>query len=418
MKEGSSVDREILRRLADRKARLAALPVQAETKEGWRRLNDLEPGKPMVWINEICWHELRQAPELACACTDPFLRGIEQDLRREQYQWEHLPVDMVVEDVVRCPLAIHDSGFGIDEETDIVRTDATSDVVSRHFHRQIQREEDLEKIRTPVVRHDEAESRRRLDLLRSLIGDLIRVEPCGIPGSWFAPWDELCRWWGPQEALMDLIERPALVHAAMDRLLNAYLARLDQWEQLNLLASNLGNHRIGSGGLGYTRHLPPTDADPAHWRAQDLWGSATAQIFSEVSPAMHEEFALEYELRWLKRWGLTYYGCCEPLHLKLEMLKRRVPNLRKISMSPKADLERAVPQIGRAYVISHKPNPAVLATDAWNVTQAEQDLRAALDRYRGACVEVILKDISTIRYEPGRLHDWAAMARRVTAEYA
>jgi hypothetical protein len=27
---------------------------------------------------------------------------------------------------------------------------------------------------------------------------------------------------------------------------------------------------------------------------------------------MHEEFALQYEKRWLERFGLTYYGCCEP----------------------------------------------------------------------------------------------------------
>jgi hypothetical protein len=30
-----------------------------------------------------------------------------------------------------------------------------------------------------------------------------------------------------------------------------------------------------------------------------MWGCSNAQIFSEVSPQMHWEFALEHDLRWL-----------------------------------------------------------------------------------------------------------------------
>src|ERR1039458_10202925 len=28
---------------------------------------------------------------------------------------------------------------------------------------------------------------------------------------------------------------------------------------------------------------------------------------------LHWEFAVEHDLRWLSRWKLVYYGCCEPL---------------------------------------------------------------------------------------------------------
>ena len=74
-----------------------------------------------------------------------------------------------------------------------------------------------------------------------------------------------------------------------------------------------------------------------------MWGCSNAQIFSEVSPEMHWEFALEHDLRWLERWGLTYYGCCEPLDRKIDLL-RRIPNLRKISVSPWCNTERVVEQ--------------------------------------------------------------------------
>ena len=68
--------------------------------------------------------------------------------------------------------------------------------------------------------------------------------------------------------------------------------------------------------------------DPDKVRASDLWGCGTAQIFSAVSPAMHQEFDLASTLQWMKRFGLNYYGCCEPLDKKIEIL-RNIPNLRK-----------------------------------------------------------------------------------------
>jgi len=203
----------------------------------------------------------------------------------------------------------------------------------------------------------------------------------------------------------------------MDRLTSALISQLEQRERLGLLSLNNGNCRVGSGGLGYTELLPQKDFDGARVRSMDLWGSATAQIFSEVSPAMHEEFALKHELRWLERFGLNCYGCCEPLHRKVEMLKK-VPRLRRISMSPRVDIDVAAAAVGDRYIYSHKPNPAILASDVWNPEAARRELRDALDRTRGCVVEVILKDISTVRHDPKRLSDWAAVASEVTEAYA
>ena len=51
---------------------------------------------------------------------------------------------MVVSDYLACPLAIHSTDFGIVEDVDIVKTDETNDIVSRHFHVQIKEPEDIE----------------------------------------------------------------------------------------------------------------------------------------------------------------------------------------------------------------------------------------------------------------------------------
>ncbi|MBC7236143.1 MAG: hypothetical protein H5T69_09890 [Chloroflexi bacterium] len=410
-------DRDILRRLAEEWATAAADPVQAERADLWRRLNRLERVKPLIWINEIPWHEMNVNEELTLRCEAPFCRQHERTLRQTLYQWRHMPGDMTIEPVFYSPLVIQDTGFGIDEEVDIVRTDEASDIVSRHFHEQIDSEADLAKIKMPRVTHDAEASERNFQALSEAIGDIVRVEKRGAPGFWFAPWDELIRWWSVEKAMIDLVLRPELVHAAMERLIQAYLTRLDQYEAQGLLSLNNNNVRVGSGGYGYSDELPQPDFDPAHVRPIDLWGCGTAQIFGAVSPAMHEEFALQYERRWMERFGLNYYGCCEPLHLKVDML-RSIPRLRKISMSPWADVDIAVRNVGDEFVFSHKPNPAIFAEDIWKPAKARQMLVNVLERTRGCCVEVIMKDISTVRYQPQRLWEWSVIAQEVTAQYA
>jgi hypothetical protein len=322
-----------------------------------------------------------------------------------------------VDDYLSSPLAVHSTGLGIAEDVDIVRTDETSSVVSRRFHRQIVEPEDIYKIERPRVTHDQEASEENYRRMGDVFGDLMPVRKVGIKGTWFAPWDELIRWWGLEEAMLDMVERPQMVNQAISHLVDACLCELEQWEALNLLALNNDNTRVGSGGYGYTNELPGEGFAPDRVRPQDMWGCATAQIFAIVSPEMHWEFALRHEMRWLERWGLTYYGCCEPLDVKLGIL-RRIPNLRKVSMSPWVDVARAAAEIGTAYVFSLKPNPAILAEDDWRPGLARQQLRTSLERARGCRVEVIMKDISTVRYQPQRLWEWAAMAMELAEAFA
>lgn len=410
-------DRDILRRLAGEQAAITQLPVHREKALLWRRLNDLEPVRPMVWINEICWNEINVDDELTLACEHQWARQQEEGLRRLLYQWHHLPADMIVDDYLTCPLVIQSTGFGIVPIQEIIRSDVTSEVVSHRFFPQFQTEKDIDKIKRPVIYCDWEATEQNYQTMCEIYAGILPVRKVGIKGAWFSPWDRLVEVWGVERALTDLVDRPELLNAAVERLVEAHLSMLDQWEELNLLARNDDNTRIGSGGYGYTSQLPGPGYDPAHPRTADLWGCATAQIFADISPKMHWEFALRHEIRWLERWGLTYYGCCEPLDRKTEIL-RRVPNLRKISVSPWNNLERMINALGHKYVLSRKPNPAILARDSWQPEVARQELCDFLDRARGLSVELILKDISTVRYDPRRLWEWASLAMQIAEEYA
>lgn len=406
----SSREKDVLRRLGEKMATIAALPVHQEKARLWQKMNDLEQERPMVWINEIPWHEMNVDDELTLQTTHPWARELEQNLRRTLYQWEHMPCDMVVNNYLDCPLVYHTTDFGIVEQVDTVHTDEKNDIYSRRFKIQIKEPEDIEKIRMPRITFMEKATQYGFEAMTDLFSDIIPVKKCGQTHIWYTPWDFLIRWWGIEEAMMDLCVRPDMVHAAYERMVDAWMYELDQFESQNLLSLDCNNTRIGSGGYGYTRALPGKDFDPSRVRARNMWGCANAQIFSSVSPGMHWEFAVEHDLRWLKRFGLTYYGCCEPLDAKAEVLYR-IPNLRKVSVSAWANTVRAVEKLGDRYVLSHKPSPAIFV--AWNAGEAQRQLKDFLDKAEGCHVELIMKDISTVGYRPQRLWEWADLAMHV-----
>lgn len=148
-------EKNVLRKLGEEIAQIASLAVHKEKARLWASLNDLKSIRPMVWINEIPWHEMNVNNGLTLRTKNPWARELEQKLRREIYQWNHMRADMVVNSFLDCPLAIHSTDFGIIEDVDIAKTDEKSDIYSRHFRIQIKEPEDIEKIKMPKISHDE-----------------------------------------------------------------------------------------------------------------------------------------------------------------------------------------------------------------------------------------------------------------------
>jgi len=409
-------DISILRELARQKEEISANLLQQENIQSWTCTNVLKSSKPPIFIDEIPWHEMNIDNELTLQTESPFCKEVETRLRREIYCWKHMPGNMVVTPVIECPLIVHDSGFGIYEDVDVVKTDESSDVVSRHFNIQIKDEEDIQKIKDPVINLDEEKTEENYNALKGIFDGILEVRKVGKKGYWFTPWDNLIRLTGVTEAMMDLILRPEYIEKMVKRFVDASMVRLEQYEKLGIWASNNDNTRVGSGGYGYCSGMEPAESHLTYAPLKQLWGCGNAQIFSEVSPDMHWEFSLKHELRWIERFGLSYYGCCEPLHNKLEILER-VPNLRKISMSPWAKLEVASEFAKDKYVLSCKPTPAIFAWNTWSTEQAREDISNILKKTEGCSIEIVMKDISTVKYKPQRLWEWSRIAQDTIYEY-
>lgn len=407
-----SDDRDTLRRLAGAVRELAERPVEREKIRLWTALNDLRPERPMLWITEIPWGEFDRAePELACVCADPQARAIEAALRRRLFTARHFPCDGVIEPFWRVSLRIEGGDFGVPRsERSLAQGD--SYIRSHHYEPVIRTRADVEKVRMPRVRYRREETERAAEQAAAWLGEALPVRLTGARGHAFNPWDTLVQWTGVTEALAALYDDPEFLHALLRRMTDAMLARLDQMEQLGLIECNRENARVGSGGAGYTSELPRPGRENGPFGTPDCWGSATAQIFCEVSPAMHEEFALRYEIEVLSRFGLNYYGCCEPLHNKMALMNT-IPRPRKISISPWCDTARARAGAARRYVFSHKPSPAIFAEDRLDLVRAEADLRRRLADSGDMPCEIIMKDISTVRGDWRRLAAWCEMAHRL-----
>ncbi|MDL2236309.1 hypothetical protein LJC56_00530 [Christensenellaceae bacterium OttesenSCG-928-K19] len=410
-------DKDILRKLGEAYIEIGKKDAQTAKAKLWRSLNDLKSKRPMVWINEIPWHEMNVDDELTLTCVHPWARELETELRRTIYQARHMPGDMVVDDFFSCQKVFHSTDFGILEKVETAHTDDENEIYSRHFEIQIKEPEDILKIKMPKITYLEKATQYRYAAMCDLFDGIAEVKLTGQTHIWYTPWDFLVRWWGVQEAMMDLVMRPEMVHEAYERMVDAWMTELDQLDEQNLLSLDNNNTRIGSGGYGYVSDLPGADYDSTHVHPHNMWGCSNAQIFSSVSPNMHWEFAVEHDMRWLKRFGLTYYGCCEPLDSKAEVL-RRIPNLRKVSVSPWCDTARAVSNLGASYVMSRKPNPAIFTAKNLDLAEAEKQLREFLDAAKGGHVELIMKDISTVSYAPQNLWQWEKLAMRLAEEYA
>ena len=403
-------DMELLRELAVKTAEIAALPVQDEKRRLWRKLNALKPERPMVMIDQVCWNEVNRDGVLTLQCKEFLHRQYEEYFRRTLYQWEHFPVDMVVEPFIRIPRAIENTGFGVTVQEDIAALDPANDVVGHSFHNQFQTEEDLEKIKTPVVTEDAEETARRMAEAQELFDGILEPRLDGLD-PYLSLWDPISTWMGVQNALMALIETPDYMHRLVGRVTDGYMAMLDQLEEKGLLC---GPQSLIHCTGAYTDELPAPGYNPEKPRTKDLWMFGLAQMFSTVSPQMFKEYEVEYTNKICERFGLVYYGCCDPLDGKMNEV-RMIPNVRKVSMSPWANEERGAEEIGNEYVYSRKPNPALLAFDVFDhdhVLKHLTDTREVCKKY-GCPLELILKDISTIRYEPQRLTQWGEIAMEV-----
>lgn len=401
-------DIQVLRELGNHYAQIAALPLQQEKKKLWTANNDLKINRPMVYIDQLPWHELAQSPEMRLECQDPFLRTVEQRLRETLYRFRHFPCDMVVEARVDIPKAYSGMRMGINVEARGVWVDAQNDVYSHEYVSQLNGPEDLEKLQPDRIVADRQLDAERLHLCERIFEGIMPVRLRGMQVQ-ANVWDHMAQLMNQEEMLMDLLDRPEFIVQVVTRMRDILMDSIRQLENLDLLDSELEYvHCTGA----YTNDLPRSLDGKT--RARNVWGYGMSQIFGAVSKQMHEEFDIDLLRPMYEMFGLFYYGCCEPLHHKVDII-RKIKNVRKISMSPWADARAGAEAIAGDYVLSLKAHPALIASGRFEEEKIREQLttaKQACERYGTPC-EFILKDVSTVQGKLEFLDRWNQVAMEV-----
>jgi len=396
-------DRSILRTLAARVAEMAARPVEQEKRALWLRHNALQATRPVIFCDpENGWNEIFPPESLTCA--GELARLLEFRLRKEIFWGEEMGDDRVIVATFDMPHVFTTTGWGLLGER----------IGGAHggaytWDAPIRSRADLAKLHHPHIDVDETATQRLLDFTHDLFDGLLTVR---LRTSW---WWTLGMTWtlanlrGLSQLMYDMIDEPQLVHDLMAFLRDGTLAVLDSLEQRGLLGANTAGEYVGSGGFGWTHELPQPDPDGLV-RTCDMWGFAESQETVGISPRMFEEFVFPYQLPLLARFGLNCYGCCEPLDERWPIV-RRIPRLRRVSVSPWADRAFFAEQLGDRYILSMKPHPADLAMPAFDEDRIRSTLRHDFETTRACRVEAIMKDNHTIGNDPHRVVRWVQIAR-------
>lgn len=408
-------DNQILRQLAREYYQLSKEERNTERRKLHTAVNDLKMIRPVVMIDELPWNEMNINDELTMRCENPFLQGTEWFLRSNIYKYKHMPADMFFRPYIPVSKVVHSTGNGVSVQEKILKTDAKNSIVSHEYTDQFQSEADLEKLIIPVITYDSEMTMKQYNYIGEILGDIIPVKIVGRDYFSNSVWDEISVYRGVTYLLMDLIERPEFSHQLVSKLTEIKKAELAQYEALGLFESDPFSLHCTPI---LTSDLPGKDFDGGNMTRKDIWGRGTAQIFASVSKAMHEEFDIEYMKQTIGQCGLVYYGCCEPLDKKIDIVEK-IPNLRKIGVTPWADVDLATEIIGEKYVVSSKPNPAAVGVAMLDKDALKKEIKAILDacKRNNCSCDITLKDISTCSNRPENIFEWEQTVMEMVLNY-
>jgi len=398
-------DRLILRELAQQVAELAERPVEKEKRELWYRHNALESTRPLVFCDpENGWNEILTPDTLQC--EGGLARAWEWHLRREVFWGAHMRDDKVIEAVFNVGHVYTETDWGL-RETRIGGEGGGS----WRWEAPLKTYDDMDKLRFPQITVDYEATQELLQLAQETFGDILQVRLKTVWWWSFGMTQTLVYLRGLEQIMYDMVDCPEGVHRLMAFLRDGHAARLDFLEKNGLLFLNNDGTYVGSGGFGWTHELPQPDFS-GHVRPIDMWGFAESQETVGISASMFEEFIFPYQLTLLERFGLNCYGCCEPLDSRWHVVEK-FPRLRRVSMSPWANVEVMAERLGNRYIFSWKPHPGVLAADTFDEEFVRQTLRQGLNvlKKNDCRVEIIMKDCHTIRHDPQRVTRWVQIAK-------
>ena len=400
-------ERDLVRGLAEQAAAIARDSRNERIRQRWRDVNALrKPDRPPVYCRPVgAWAEI--LPEDALTCTDPRLRRMEQGFRQILFKHE------LGDDTPLEPWFGVSAAFDVEPDNvwgfDVQHHTTGADGGAWAYDPPLKTAADFERLQVPRFSYNAARTQEALSRADDLVGDIIPVRlVCDAPLS-ATMGTAAADLRGLNEMMMDMAAAPGLMHRLMSHLRDGVLGAMDQIAATGLLAPNNTGAMTCSDPVGEV----PADGRLSY---KNLWVSANSQEFDAVSPAMWEEFCLNYQRPIMDQFGLTCYGCCENLTHKIDGVLS-IPNLRIFVCSAWTDLDKLIERVGSGYVIMWRQKASdVVFSD--NIAELKRALEDGMKRLQGCHVQIVLRELQTLAGHPDRLHVWTQLAKEAAAKYA
>ncbi len=409
-------DRTRLRELASKVRDIALSDVNQQRQAEWRRHNGLRPGRPVILAETGGLCQSRELSfEAQLRCRQPWARGMESQLVGQIYQFEQVGDDWAIEPFWNIGWQVMFSDYGVKVEHKTVKSEGHMGSFS--FQPPLSNlREDFSKLQPRTFAVDRESTLAWKAHVESVIGDLLPTRMRGNP------------WWtlgltivaidliGLEQMMMYMFDDPEGLHRLMAFLRDDHIDMIQWYQRQGLLALTNGDDYIGSGSRGYCDCLPQADYQPgAPVRLKDIWALSESQETVGISPEMFEEFVFPYQQPIIEQVGLSYYGCCEPVHNRWHVVKR-IKNLRKVSVSPWCDQAFMAKELKGKQTFCRKPNPTLISTENFDEAAILADLRNTI-KVAGECnLELVMKDVHTLSGHADRLAKWVKLARQCIGE--
>ncbi len=397
-----------IRDLAKETHDFAVSPEMDRRRKLWTNHNSFDFTRPPIYIRAIPANEYPETTDLKC--TDPFLRNIESELLLNRYRMQ-LAEDTIIEPwlTVYAKTAVAPEGiYGVRAAME----EKPEGVSAARFEPSLIEEEDIEKIHVLPYCVDEEETARRVTRMQETLNGTLDVA-VDRQAPLCTMWNNdistvIAKFRGMEQLMWDLYDRPEWLHRLLSIMRDHILQHIDQTEAAG--GFRLNNHQ--NQAMPYCRELTPPSASDQPVSTKQLWGYMAAQEYTNIGPDQFDEFMFQYQQPILERYGVTAYGCCEDLTQKISVIKR-LKNLRRIAVSPFADIRKCAEQIGSDYILSWRPNPSSACSHGLDEAFVRRELRNAMDIFdENKCVwDVTLKDLETTSGDPTAVVRWTAIVR-------
>lgn len=386
-------ERQILRELAKRQRELAESPENKALEVLWYEHNALKGSSPMVVFEEdSCKAEL-----FTLRCESEQARFLESQLLQNIRAKELIGDDKVVPCCIDIPVKIDAKLFGITQR----RTVAAEGL---GFHDEpvlTDLSEDFEKLAPSVFSLDEAYTGGMERYAEETLGDILPPRRVNTLNRWhFTPTQHAVNLMGMENMFLAMYDTPEEFKAMMQFFAEDF-RRLLRWEEENgVLFANAGNDYMGSGSYCFNGEL----AQDGAVASRQTWGHMNSQETVGVNPEMYGEFVFPCYEQTAKEFGLLYYGCCEPVHPIWDEYLSKIPNLRKVSISPWCDEAFMAERLAGGRVIySRKPSPNFLGV----MPELDEDaftasIKNTLSLTRDCHIEFIFRDVYTLHANPAK----------------